>query len=125
MRRVFANVPNVVCYMDDISVHSTSVSQHKQDLDKVFGILKSAGLTLNQDKCRFFQKSIDFLGFRVQGREIRPLPSKVKAIAEFPRPEDEAALRRFLGLASYYRALIPDFDVVASPLFKLTAMGAS
>ena len=34
-------------------------------------------------------------------------------------PEDVSALRRFLGMAGYYRQLIPDFAHYAAPLTAL------
>ena len=47
-------------------------------------------------------------------------PKKVFAVENFPRPTDLKALRSFLGLTSYYHRFIPNFSVVAQPMYKLT-----
>ena len=42
------------------------------------------------------------------------------AVQEFPVPNDVRELRRFLGLASYYRKFIPQFARIAEPLHHFT-----
>ena len=121
MSSLLSNVPNVIWFLDDICVHSSSDQQHKADLERVFGILREAGLTLNREKCTFFRESIDFLGFRVKRNQVQPLEAKVSAIREFKRPGSAKELKRFLGLTGYYRAMIPKFSVTAAPLFELLA----
>lgn len=50
---------------------------------------------------------------------IRPNPSKVSAITEWPRPDDVTHVRGFLNLAGYYRRFIKAFARVAGPLYNL------
>lgn len=40
-------------YLDDLLVTGSTVKEHLENLDKVFGISATAGLTLNQTKCKF------------------------------------------------------------------------
>ena len=63
---------------------------------------------------------VDYLGYVVSREGIAPDSGKVKAVSDFPRPQDVRTLRSFLGLASYYRRFVPGFSVVANPLFALT-----
>ena len=44
---------------------------------------------------------------------------------DWPRPVDVQSLRRFLGLASYYRRYIQQFANIASPLHTLTQKAAT
>ena len=63
---------------------------------------------------------VEYLGYRVSAEGIATDPKKVHAIKNFPVPSDVKTLRSFLGLLSYYRRFIPNFSVVANPLFALT-----
>jgi hypothetical protein len=47
-------------------------------------------------------------------------PALVSAVREFSVPTCLKELRRFLGLASYYRRFIPKFVSIAQPLHHLT-----
>ena len=44
-------------------------------------------------KCEFAVPAIDFLGYRVDAEGIYPLPKKIAAIVNFPRPEKPKQLR--------------------------------
>ena len=48
----------------------------------------------------------------------------VKAVEDFPRPQNLKQTRSFLGLASYYLRFIPSFSKIATPLFALTKKDA-
>ena len=47
-------------------------------------------------------------------------PKLTEAVVDFPRPQSVHDVRRFLGLASYYRRVIFHFAKIARPLHKLT-----
>ena len=47
-------------------------------------------------------------------------PRKIEAVCAFPTPTNLKHLRSFLGLASYYKRLIPNFAKIANPLHALT-----
>ena len=50
-------------------------------------------------------------------------PEKVKAISDFPVPQNVEELRRFLGMAGYYRDYIEGFADLVSSLVHLTKKG--
>ena len=52
-----------------------------------------------------------------------PDSSKVEVVANWPRPNDEAEVRQFLGLASYYQKYIDKFADIATPLHQLSQKG--
>ena len=56
---------------------------------------------------------------------LGPDPDKVVKVQNFPVPTDVHKLRRFLGLASYYRRFIQNFAAISSPLNTLTKKGVS
>ena len=43
-------------------------------------------------------------------------PTKIKTLQEWPNPKNVGDVRRFHGLASFYRRFVPKFSSLASPL---------
>ncbi len=68
MRKLFANEKNVKTYLDNICIHSKSIKEHKEHLRRCLQIIKLAGLSLNIKKCRFFQRRVELLGYKVTVR---------------------------------------------------------
>ena len=110
-------------YIDDIAVFSTSWSDHTRHLADVFIRLERAGLTLNVGKCYFAKKEICYLGHLIGGGQLRPDPTKIEAVQNYPTPTLKKDVRSFLGLAGYYRRFIPHFADLSAPLTVLTKNG--
>lgn len=106
MNSIFQDLDYVYCYVDDILVASESQEQHLQHLRETFKRLQAAGLTINVSKCVLGAEQIEFLGYLVSSQGIQPLPNKVKAILEFPKPKIVVELRRFFAMLNYYRRCI-------------------
>ena len=70
-------------------------------------------------KCEFWLEEVVFLGHVIAKDGIKVDPQKVKAITEWLRPTNVTEIRRFLGLAGYYRRFVKDFSKIASPLTNL------
>lgn len=110
----------VFYYLDDIIIISTSFEEHMSLLRKVRQKLSDAGLTINMDKSVFCRDSLKFLGFVVDNQGLRTDPDKVKAIVDFPIPNSQKSLRRFIGILSWYKRFICNFSIIAAPLHNLT-----
>eukprot|EP00731_Ephydatia_muelleri_P036793 Em0326g5a len=107
-------------YIDDIIVFSKLWTDHVRHLQVVLGRLQLTGLTVKISKCHFGVTACSYLGFVVGGGLVKPEPSKVQAVLNFPTPTDKTGVRAFLGLTGYYRRFIPDFASLAAPLTDLT-----
>jgi len=114
---------NLLVYMDDICVFSSSFNDHMSDLKSVFDRIRQAKLKLKPSKCHLFQNQIKFLGHIVTDKGILPDPDKVKAINEMPIPTNVTKLQSFLGLVGYYRKFICDFSRICIGLYDLTKIG--
>ena len=79
--------------------------------------LKSeAGLKINPKKCKLLSERVVVLGHVVTQDGISTDPEKLRVIKMWPVPEDESQLKAFLGTASYYRQLVPNYADIAAPL---------
>src|ERR1044071_8618265 len=71
-----------VVYLDDIIVFSPDRKQHAHDLQKVIELISKACLQIKIRKCKFFQKSLKFLGHEISEEGIRTDPDKETTIKE-------------------------------------------
>lgn len=101
--QVLGDLDYVFTYIDDILIDSSSPAEHELHLREVLERLKKFRLRVNLDKCLFGKSELEFLSYFVNSEGNCPTPEKVKAIIEVPRPETIVELRRFLGLANFYR----------------------
>ena len=85
--------------------------------------LRQEKLYAKRTKCKFWLKSVEFLGHVVSEKGISVDPSKVQAAKDWPISKSATEIRSFLGLARYYRRFVQDFSRIAELLTKLTQKG--
>lgn len=107
---------NVFIYLDDLLVCSATFEEHLLLLREVAKCLRNAGLTINIAKSKFCQNEIKYLGYRIGNGCLKVDPEKVSAIVNFPLPKTPRQMRRFIGMANWYRTFIPNFADLAGPL---------
>jgi hypothetical protein len=78
------------------------------------------GLKLNVGKTIIGARTVQYLGYTLSGQGVTLLKDKLSAIKDFPMPTLPKAVMEFLGLANYFRSLIPRFSHSADPLNKMT-----
>ena len=111
---------NLIVYLDDIIIFSSSFDEHIKDLREVFGRLKDAHLKLKPSKCYMAQYKIHYLGHVISADGIETSVDKIEAIRQMKIPSNKKELRTWLGMCSYYRKFIPQFAKLCAPLYKLT-----
>lgn len=119
MSLVLGNVKNCKVYLDDVVVYSADWASHIASVTEVFQRLEKASLTLNLTKCEFGKATVTYLGKQVGLGQVRPVDAKVSAVVSYPVPTSRRELRRFLGMAGYYRCFCKNFSVVVNPLTSL------
>ncbi|GFV20563.1 retrovirus-related Pol polyprotein from transposon 17.6 [Trichonephila clavipes] len=119
MYQVLAHLEFCIPYFDDLLIASSSEDEHLNHLHQIFSCLKDYGLNLNPDKCVLGKTSVKFLGCLITAEGVRPLPDKVEAITNFPKPDNVSQLRRFLVMLNFYRRFLPRAAEAQAPLNKL------
>lgn len=118
MDSVLQDMPHTYCYLDDILIASKSEEDHLTHLRAVCGRLQQHGLVVHVEKCVFGTDCLEFVGHTINRHGAKPLPSKVKAIAEFPRPTTIGELQGFLGMLNFYHRFLPRAAHVLHPLYS-------
>lgn len=109
----------VLVFFDDILIFSKTLSEHVQHLRQVLELLRRDQWLAKRSKCAFGQQRIAYLGHVVSAEGVATDPAKIKAVEQWPTPQNVKDVRRFLGLAGYYRRFVRQFGVIARPLFNL------
>ncbi len=87
-------------------------------------MLKNLGvLTLNPIKCELSNPKVTFLGHTVCAEGISTSSGKVPKVREWPPPQSALKVQSFLGLASFFRTLIPAYSRFVFPFTQLTEKG--
>lgn len=109
----------IVVYMDDILIASSSISEHEELLGRVLYRIATNGLELQLNKCLFLHKELEFLGYIVSAEGIKPGRRKVEDILRYPVPTSIHSAHSFISLCSFFRRFVPRFSAIAHPINKL------
>ena len=116
-------------YMDDIAIHlkkhpleteEQHCQWHKLYIHHVLDKLEKHDLYLKPEKCAFEKDEINYLGVIIGNGVVKMDPSKLKGVADWPKPKAPTEIRQFLGFTGYYRYFIPKYSEIVRPLLDLT-----
>ena len=119
MNEVLSGLPGVLCHIDDILVYGRDAAEHESRLQAALKRIQSAGITLNEGKCQFYQSCVTFLGHVIDKDGISPDPKKTAAIQEMPQPSSVTELRQFMGMVNQMSKFFPKIAHLSKPLREL------
>ncbi len=120
MGALFFDMPVVVIFMDDTIVFGyADFGSHLVDVMEVLQHLQQAGMQVHPDKCKWFQTAVTYLGFLITREGIKPQPDEIQGILNMQRPRTQKDVRRFVGMANFYRDLYPKRAETLAPLTDL------
>ena len=89
-------------------------------IENNLAILPSHDIYLKLEKYVWKVRKIRFLEVVIGPSRIEIEKEKVDGVLSWPEPKNVKDIRKFLGLANYYRRFIKDFTQVARPMHMLT-----
>ena len=107
-------------YLDNVTICGHDQQDHDANLKKFFLTAHRLNLTYNTAKCVFRTTRLAILGCVVENGTIGPDPERMRPLMELPVPTSQKALKRCLGLFSYYAQWVPTFADKARPLLRST-----
>ena len=99
--------------VDDIIAASETLEDLFKTIRRILTRCRKIGLTISKRKLKI-STEVSFAGFVISSEGIKPDPEKVRAIKEFPSPQDITDLRSFLGLANQLGQFVPDLAMATT-----------
>jgi len=118
--RDLINKGKVAAFVDDVLVGTETEEGHDEIVEEILRRLEENDLYVKPEKCVWKARKIGFLGVVIGPNGIEMEAEKVDGVLSWPQPKTVKDIRKFLGLANYYRRFIKDFARVARPLNILT-----
>ena len=118
--RDMINEGKVAVFVDDILVGTETEEGHDEIVKEVLRRLEENNLYMKPEKCAWKVQKMNFLGVVMGQGKIEIEEDKVVGVLNWLAPKTVRDVRKFLGLANYYRQFVKDFAKIAQPLNNLT-----
>jgi Reverse transcriptase (RNA-dependent DNA polymerase) len=109
----------VVAYLDDILIYLTNEKDYIKQVNLVLKTLEKAGMKINEPKCTFYTRKIEFLDYIVGSDGIKIDPKKVQAVKDWPILRNMTEVQKFMRFANFYRQFIKNYLGIATLLTDL------
>jgi len=90
-------------------IFSDSWEDHLKHIAIVLQRFREACLTLNKEKNQFCLETMQIVGYTLKHGKLLPSDDKIEAISKLGPAKTKKGVKAILGLAGYYRNLIPNF----------------
>jgi len=118
--RDIINEGKVVAFVDDMLVGTEIKEGHNEIVEEILKRLKEKDLYIKPEKYIWKVRKIRFLEVVIEPNKIEMEKKKVNRVLSWLEPKNVKDIRKFLGLANYYKRFIKDFAQIARPINILT-----
>ena len=118
--RDMINQGKVTAFVDDVLVGTKAEEGHDEVVEEVLRRLEENDLYIKPEKCVWKVRRVPFLGIVMGEGKVEMEEDKVEGVLKWPTPQCVRDVRKFLGLANYYRCFVKDFVKIALPMNRLT-----
>jgi len=118
--RDMINEEKVAAFVDNMLVGTEMEEGYDEIVEEVLRRLEENDLYVKPEKYTWKVRKIGFLGVVIGPSGIEMEKEKVDRVLSWPEPRNVKDVRKFLGLANYYRRFIKSFAQVARPMNVLT-----
>jgi len=101
--RDMINERKVVAFVDNVLIGTETEEGHDEIMEEVLKRLKENNLYVKPEKCAWKVQKVNFLGVVIGQGKIEMEEDKVVGVLNWPIPKMVREVRKFLGLANYYR----------------------
>ena len=109
----------MVIYIDGCIIWSSNPEEALGQYEKVFQLKVKFGVQFKPSKCEFLSSDLEILGHRIKPVGRFPISKGTNAITYMPRPHNVSAVKRFLGMVSYFRDYIRSMSMRIKVLTSL------
>jgi hypothetical protein len=93
---------NMVMYVDDLLIHSSTFPEHLQHIDFVLDEFTSAGFTVNAAKRQSCKPEIKFLGHIISDEGAKANRERTEVILRYPISKNQRQLCKFFGICNFH-----------------------
>ena len=122
MTKIFYDFEDIIVYIDNIILFTkSSFEHHVQRLSSVLQRLQEHNLHVHIEETFLATKEVDYLGYTLSPKGIKPQNKKILAILALAEPTNKRQLRSFLGFVNFYRQLWYHRSHLIAPLTAITS----
>jgi len=111
--RDLINERKVAVFVNDVLVGTETEEGHDEIVEEILRRLEENNLYIKPEKCVWKARKIRFLEIIIEPNGIEIETEKVNEVLSWPQPKNVKDVRKFLGLANYYKRFIKDFARIA------------
>jgi len=119
MNHIFADMPFVICYIDNIAWGSEDWNEHLAHSAAVIERLNSVNLLIKPTSVNIGNSQIKLLGHLINEHGVGLDPEKRDMMTSWPLPEGGQGIGSFLGLGTFLRDHVRHYADLTAPLEPL------